>query len=422
MKRIILFLTAWLLAACSVSAQSARTLTLEQCYDLLAKTSPLAQQKALTITAGNLAEKNLNLKWLPQADLNGQATYQSDVTSVPIKLPNLAIDEPSKDQYKGTLDLVQPVFDGGVTGTQKKIQRATTNIESQKVEVDLYQLRSRVNTYFFTALLMDENIRIMELTKADLENNIRKVSAQAANGIATNSNVDVLKAELLKVSQRIIEYQANRKSAIEMLDVLTGSPIDAHTSFVKPAMLADKDETISRPELKLFDYQKQQFRLQSRLIQAKANPKVSLFGTGGYGRPALNMLKNEFQWYYLGGVKLSIPITGQFTRQREMKVMRMQEQIVEKQREAFLSNNRQLQVQQKNELEKYGQLIGSDAEIVGLRTKIKENASVRLANGIITSSDYITELNAENQAMLAQKLHEVQWLQAQYNYKLIIGK
>ncbi|HNL65144.1 MAG TPA: TolC family protein [Ferruginibacter sp.] len=422
MKRIILFLTSWLLAACSVSAQSARTLTLEQCYDLLAKTSPLAQQKALTITAGNLAEKNLNLKWLPQADLNGQATYQSDVTSVPIKLPNLAIDEPSKDQYKGTLDLVQPVFDGGVTGTQKKIQRATTNIESQKVEVDLYQLRSRVNTYFFTALLMDENIRIMELTKADLENNIRKVSAQATNGIATNSNVDVLKAELLKVSQRIIEYQANRKSAIEMLDVLTGSPIDAHTSFVKPAMLADKDETISRPELKLFDYQKQQFRLQSRLIQAKANPKVSLFGTGGYGRPALNMLKNEFQWYYLGGVKLSIPITGQFTRQREMKVMRMQEQIVEKQREAFLSNNRQLQVQQKNELEKYGQLIGSDAEIVGLRTKIKENASVRLANGIITSSDYITELNAENQAMLAQKLHEVQWLQAQYNYKLIIGK
>ena len=422
MKRIILFLTAWLLAACSVAAQSARTLTLEQCYDLLAKTSPLAQQKALTITAGNLAEKNLNLKWLPQADLNGQATYQSDVTSVLIKLPNLAIDEPSKDQYKGTLDLVQPVFDGGVTGTQKKIQRATTNIESQKVEVDLYQLRSRVNTYFFTALLMDENIRIMELTKADLENNIRKVSAQAANGIATNSNVDVLKAELLKVSQRIIEYQANRKSAIEMLEVLTGSPIDAHASFVKPAMLSDKDETISRPELKLFDYQKQQFRLQSRLIQAKANPKVSLFGTGGYGRPALNMLKNEFQWYYLGGVKLSIPITGQFTRQREMKVMRMQEQIVEKQREAFLSNNRQLQVQQKNELEKYGQLIGSDAEIVGLRTKIKENASVRLANGIITSSDYITELNAENQAMLAQKLHEVQWLQAQYNYKLIIGK
>jgi len=422
MTRIILLFMAGLLAAANIAAQSASTLSLEQCYDLLGKTSPLAQQKALTILAGNLAEKNQNLKWLPQIDLNGQATYQSDVTSVPIKLPNLAIDEPSKDQYKGTLDLVQPVFDGGVIGTQKKIQRANTNTESQRVEVDLYQLRSRVNAYFFAALLMEENIRIMELTKADLDNNIRKVSAQAANGIATNSNVDVLKAELLKVSQRILEYQSSRKSAIEMLEVLTGSSIALNTSFTKPVSLADKDDAITRPELKLFDYQKEQFRLQSRLITAKANPKLSLFGTGGYGRPGLNMLKNEFQWYYLGGVKLSIPITGQFTKQRDIKVLHMQEQIVEKQKEQFLSSNRQLQVQQKNEVEKYQQMTASDAEIVGLRTKIRENASVRLYNGIITSSDYVTELNAENQALLAQKMHEIQWLQAQYNYKLITGK
>ena len=78
--------------------------------------------------------------------------------------------------------------------------------------------------------------------------------------------------------------------------------------------------------------------------------------------------------------------------------------------------------QQKNEVEKYKQLTATDTEIVTLRAKIKENASVRLANGIITSSDYITELNAENQVMLNQKLHEIQWLQAQYNYQLVIGK
>ena len=104
--------------------------------------------KALTITAGNLAEKNLNLKWLPQADLNRQATYQSDVTSVPIKLPNLAIDEPSKDQYKGNARPRTARIRWWCYRHAKKIQRATTNIESQKVEVDLYQLRSRVNTYF----------------------------------------------------------------------------------------------------------------------------------------------------------------------------------------------------------------------------------------------------------------------------------
>jgi len=113
---------------------------------------------------------------------------------------------------------------------------------------------------------------------------------------------------------------------------------------------------------------------------------------------------------------------GQFTQHREKKVLKIQEQIVDKQKENFLSNNRQLLVQQKNEIEKYQQLTATDTEIVALRKKIKENASFKLANGIITSSDYIAELNAENQAILNEQLHEIQWLQAQYNYKLILGK
>lgn len=404
-------------------AQNKPVLTLEECYSLAASNSPLAQQKALTVKAGNLAEKNQGLKWLPALDVNAQATYQSEVTSFPVKLPGVNVEELSKDQYKGTLELVQPIYDGGIISGLKKLQHITTNIESQKVEVDLYQLRSKVNSYFFTALLMDENIRLMNLVKEDLSNNIKKVSAQAANGIATNSNVDVLKAESLKADQKIIEFNATKKGAVEMLEILTGTSIDANTNFEKPAATADITETVTtRPELKLFDFQKQQFQQQSKLINVRTNPKFSFFANGGYGRPGLNMLKNEFQWYYLGGVKLTIPITGHFTQKREKEVIKMQEQIVDKQKENFLNNNRQLISQQKNEVEKYRQLVASDADILALRTKIKENASFKLANGIITSSDYVTELNAENQAMLSQKLHEVQWLQAQYNYQLILGK
>jgi len=412
-----------LFAGNRLMAQDKPVLTVEQCYAAAAANSPLAQQKALTIVAGNMAEKNQNMKWLPQVDINAQATYQSAVTSFPAKLPGITVDELSKDQYKGTLDLVQPIYDGGIIGTQKKLQHATTNVESQRVEVDLYQLKLKVTAYFFTALLMEENIRLMNLVKEDLGNNIKKVSAQAENGIATNSNVDILKAELLKTSQKVIEFNATRKAALQMLEILTGTAIAENTSLAKPGGNANAEETIlDRPELKLFDFQKQQFRLQSKLISAKANPKFSFFANGGYGKPGLNMLKNEFQWFYIGGVKLSIPITGQFTKQRDQRVIRIQEQIVDRQKENFLNNNRQLLVQQKNETEKYRELVSSDDEIVALRKKIKENASFRLVNGIITSSDYITELNAENQAMLTQKLHEIQLLQSQYNYKLILGK
>ncbi len=423
MKIRQLFIFCFLLTSNSLLAQNMQQLTLEQCYNSASTSSPLAQQKALTITAGTLAEKNQSLKWLPEVNLNGQATYQSDVTSFPVKLPGITVDELSKDQYKGTLEIVQPVYDGGIIAGQRKLQSITTNIESQKVEVDLYQLKSKVNSYFFTVLLMDENIKLMNLVQSDLANNIKKVSAQAENGIATKSNVDVLKAEQLKAGQKVIEFKATRKSAIQMLEILSGTTISENTLFVKPVPAGISAEINSlRPELKLFEFQRQQFQQQSKLINAKSNPKFSLFANGGYGRPGLNQLKNEFQWFYIGGAKLTIPITGHFTKQREQKVIKVQEQIIDKQKENFLNNIRQLLTQQKNEVEKYEQLVATDTEIVNLRTKVKENSSFKLANGIITSTDYVTELNAENQAMLSQKLHELQLLQSQYNYSLILGK
>jgi len=422
-KHIIIF--CLLISSTRLMAQDKPKLTLEQCYSFASANSPLAQQKALTVEAGNMAEKNQGLKWLPSVDLNAQATYQSAVTYFPEKItvPGIIVEKLSLDQYKGTLEIIQPVYDGGLIAGQKKLQHLTTNIESQRVEVDLYQLKSKVNSYFFTALLMEENIKLMNTVQEDLNINIKKIAVQAENGVATNSDVDNLKAEQLKTSQRIVEFTAIKKEAIQMLEILLGTGIEENTSFVKPTGYNEASETVvNRPELKLFDLQKLQFQQQNRLITAKNNPRVSFFANGGYGRPGLNLFINDFQWFYFGGIKLSVPIMGQFTQHREKKVLKIQEQIVDKQKENFLSNNRQLLVQQKNEIEKYQQLTATDTEIVALRKKIKENASFKLANGIITSSDYIAELNAENQAILNEQLHEIQWLQAQYNYKLILGK
>ncbi len=423
MNRKINLLIAFLFFSKLLIAQQLTEISIEQCYNLAANNSPLYQQKALTIAAGNKAEKNMNLKWLPQIDLNAQATYQSDVTALPIKIPNITIQELDKDQYKGTLELVQPVLDGGVISGQKKLQQIITQTEAQKVEVDLYQLRSTINNYYFTALLMDQNIGLMSLVQQDLTNSLKTVSAQVSNGVATKSNLNLLKVELLKTGQQKIEFGSVKKQAIEILAILTGANVDEHTRLINPASTYNiADTTVVRPELKLFDFQQQNIRLQSKLINAKTNPKFSLFANGGYGKPGLNMLSNQFQWFYMSGVKLNIPIMSRITQQKDKEVLMIQEQVVGKQKENFLRNNQQLLVRQRNEIEKYQQLAASDSEIIALRSSIKENAFVKLSNGLITTDDYIRELNAENQAMLNQKLHEVALLQAQYNYKIIMGQ
>lgn len=263
----------------------------------------------------------------------------------------------------------------------------------------------------------------MNLVQQDLTNSLKTVSAQVSNGVATKSNLNLLKVELLKTGQQKIEFGSVKKQAIEILAILTGANVDEHTRLINPASTYNiADTTVVRPELKLFDFQQQNIRLQSKLINAKTNPKFSLFANGGYGKPGLNMLSNQFQWFYMSGVKLNIPIMSRITQQKDKEVLMIQEQVVGKQKENFLRNNQQLLVRQRNEIEKYQQLAASDSEIIALRSSIKENAFVKLSNGLITTDDYIRELNAENQAMLNQKLHEVALLQAQYNYKIIMGQ
>jgi outer membrane protein TolC len=306
---------------------------------------------------------------------------------------------------------------------QKKLQRITTQTEAQRVEVDLYQLKTTINNYYFTALLMAENIQLMRLAEDNLNNSLKIVSAQVSNGVAIKSNADILKAELLKTAQQKIEFASAKKEAVEMLAIITGADVDQSTLLTKPVTSNKNADTIAaRPELKLFDFRQQSIQLQSKLINAKTNPKLSLFADGGYGKPGLNQLKNSFQWFYISGVRLNIPIMSRITQQKDKDVLKIQQQVVNKQRDNFLKNNQQLLVRQKGEIDKYNQLVQSDSAIINLRTSIRENAALQLSNGIITSNDFIREQNAESQAMLNQKLHEVSLLQAQYNYKIITGE
>ena len=62
-----------------------------------------------------------------------------------------------------------------------------------------------------------------------------------------------------------------------------------------------------------------------------------------------------------------------------------------------------------------------DKEIVDLRTSVKTASSAQLQNGVITSHDYLTEVDAEAQARLAMILHQVQLLQAEYNHQNTSG-
>lgn len=392
------------------------TLSLEQCYQLSRENYPLIKKQELIKKSEQYTIENALKGWLPQINIVGQATYQNEVTELPIKLPNISFDPLSKDQYKAYADISQTIYDGGNIKNQKIIAKAQSEIQSQQIEVELDKLKERINQIYFGILLTDKQLSQLQLTKSDINEGIKKAEAQLKNGVIFRSNLDVLKAELLKNEQREIELKSVKKTYLQMLSFFVKRNLDENTNLQTPEKMLIS-ETNKRSELKLFDAQKTLIAAQKKLVNTKNTPKLGAFFQGGYGKPGFNMLKNEFDTFYIAGVRLNIPITGFYTKKNDLLLLDNQSQDVEIQRENFLFNQNFTEIQQKSDLDKIQNLIDKDDELITLRKSIKKASLAQLENGVITTNDYLREVNAEEQAVLNKISHEIQYLLTQYNLK-----
>lgn len=432
MRSCIIYVGLWM--ALPLIGHTQTPLSLEECYRQAETHSPHAGQTRLIQEATDLQIKLLNRSYVPQSRLTGQATWQSDVTSVPIKLPNFEISPPPKDQYKLTLDVTQTIWDGGLTEKQKSVVLANQQVEQQRVVVDLYQIREQVSNLYFGALFAERQLRNFEILQKELNVKLLKTKASVQNGVAIRSNVLSLEARILEIEQQLLETQKRRASALEGLSLLTGTTIDTNTKLVETQNVASVgmretqniaalQSEITRPELRLFDAQKQSLTVNEQLIKAKNLPKLSAFATGGYGRPGLNFLATQFKTYFIGGIQLQIPLTHLYTNSQglEIQQLRVNQQRIERQRESFLLATQVRLASQRQEVGRLQALVESDRKLIEIRGSIRKASESQLDNGIITAGDYLTELDNEDTARQNLILHEIQLLQAQNNLRLTAG-
>ncbi len=419
-KVVITVVLAFLVFGQPAQAQTPRQITLAEVQQKAATHYPLTRQKGVIKQIESLTLANLNKGYLPQLSLNGQATYQSEVTQIAVPIPEFNIKPLSKDQYKITADLSQNLFDGGSINAQKNVQQLNTKIEEQKLEVELYRLRERMNQVYLNILLLEKQTEQANLVITDILTGLRKTEAQVKNGVAFRSSLDVLNAERLKAEHRVLELQATRAGYLQTLSLFIGEPLDSNTILVTP-LAPEINSEIKRPELILYHEQSGLVERQKKLVTTKYLPKVSLFGQGGYGRPGLNFLQNDFRFYYLAGVRLNFNVSGYYTYRREKALLDLNQHAIGFQRETFLLNTNSQLIQQQAEIQKLQQLIESDQKIIELRERVKKAAQAQLANQVITTNDYLREVNAEDQARQTLILHQLQLLQAQINYQTIAG-
>jgi len=407
-----------LLVNVSVLLSQEKSFSLKECYKIAYENYPNAKQKSYYRSINNLKMDNLGINYLPQISFKGQATYQSDVTKLEIPIPTFKPTELSKDQYKLSLDVRQLLYDGGNTSSLKNSESKQVAVDEQKVEVDLFTLKQKINDLYFSVLLLQEKKKVNELLVTDLKSRIAETESRIKNEIVTVNNLYILQAQLLQTEQDINNIGNDKTGSLKMLSELIGSKISESSILTKPDFqnLTYDNDFSGRPEYKLFDYQKEQLNSYTDVVSSRILPKLSAFGQAGYGRPGLNMLDNSFKPYYMVGLNLTWNPINWNSDNNEKQIYQINQKIVDSQKETFEKNLKVSLEKYKSDIEKYEDLIKKDEELISLREKIVATTFSQLQNGTITSTIYLTELNNKTQSQLMLETHKVQLLQAKINY------
>lgn len=420
-----------LLSVMMLTALVAQAQTLEECCRLAREHYPEIRQYDLIAETEQYNISNAARAWIPQVVLSGQATYQSATPTYPeafnqmIAANGLDMSGVRKDQYKVVIDVSQNIWDGGQSKANREITEAEATEQRSQVDASLYDLQYRIQNLYFGILLLDEHVAQTEILIEVLDANLNRMCTYYKNGVAMQSDVDAVEAELLTAHQALSQVEASRASYRRMLEVFIGQSLTDKT-LTRPAMVEVASRTSAHPKLAMFDAQTDRLAAQRKAITASTMPRFSAFAQGYYGYPGLDMFKSmvSAKWTLnaVVGVRMSWNIGAFYTKKNNLNKLDVAERQISVQRDIFLFNTQMQSTQDDGEIARLRSALEDDNRIVELRRSVRMAAESRLENGVIDATDLLRKIADETTATLNRSTHEIELLQATYRLKTILNQ
>lgn len=413
------------LAAMGVGIGANAQTTLDECISLAFENYPQVQEMSLIEKTKDLDLKNAAFAWIPQLNVSGKATWQSQVVEMPFDMPGMEFNIPH-DQYGLTADLTQQIWDGGASHSKKELAEAGAEVKKGQLETSLWSLRSRVENIYLGIILIDKQMALNDLLRESLERSRSEVKSLVEKGVALSTDMDQLSVNILSCLQQRASLEADRNSYVRILSLMTGKDMQG-VELVAPTealsyMEEGEPDFSGRPEMSLYSAQLKQNDLQLRQLNTLISPKLNLTFQAGYGRPGMNMLSGDFSGYCVAGLKLQWNIGALYTRSNDIHKLKAEARRIELTRKSFLMNSSIEAEQKNNAILKAREVLERDTEIIELRQKISHSSEKQYQEGTIKMNDYLSMLDEEYKARANESLHEIQLMMAVYDMKNTLGK
>lgn len=412
--RVVLFILFLFLQ--TVYAQ--KVVTIDQCIEWAVSQSSENIQKNLNDQILKVKLNDVSSHLFPTLELNGQIGYQSDQPHLPA---SFGLDPLSNDYYGISLDFSQVLYDGNQFIYNRQFEKLKNQNEIIQIDLSINQLKERIITIYLNLLIVDKQIQLVETVEKTLADQIERFKKLLKEGVVYGNTIAQFELEQLKIQQQKGELQQVQLSLKQSLSILTGQ-IFSDVQFTLPELTAQNSDLVSkRLEFTLFQNSIAGLDFQRKLAISNSLPKLSLFATGGYGRPAYNIFSNNFKWYYNVGLKINVPIISWAKTAGIGDIIQLQKKLIESKQSDFSKFN-QIAVQEKmNEIIKIENLIVLDQQIVDKYRNLTQSYQLQLENGTITVYDFIKQQNDELQSRINKEVHTMQLIKAKYELKALKG-
>ena len=417
------------LMLCFSATNADAAITLEECVAKAEKNYPLIKKYDLLEATKEIDLSEINKSWLPGLNVYAQGTVQNIVPSLPSQLTGIInqMGQPMKGlgklQYKICADLNQTVWDGGASKVRREVARVNNEVQQASLDVQLYSIRERVENIYFAILLIEAQIERNNQTIDLINGNIEKLQSMVKNGVALQSDIDMLEAQALTLKQTVSEAKSAEKGYREILSIYVGEEI-GNENLTTPSSKYSIVKS-NRPELSLFNKRIQASALMNKLYDTSLMPKIGLFAQAYYGYPGFNyfqsMMNRDLSFNILAGVKVSWNIGSFYNRKNNQGKSRINTLEAENDREVFLFNSKIQESSELNAIKGMEEVMKDDTKIIELRTKVRKTAESQLKNGVIDATDLLTKITDENIAHLNAKYHEIKLLQNIYKLKYTLN-
>ncbi|MGH7629911.1 MAG: TolC family protein [Gemmatimonadales bacterium] len=428
MIRALRFLTLALTFANGARAQD--TLHADRLQETALRSDPRANQRGLLRSATDLRLAAINSDRLPQVEINGSASYQSDLTQPDLGVPGLTLPNLPKHHWQTTLDIEQRLYDGGELARRRELEEARHAESQAGVDVALYRLRSEVNSAFFSAFLLDKRSAEYDALVADLDARLSAVRARVEAGTALGRDAAEIEAEQVRATLQRDEARASRRASLAILADLVGRRIDTAAVLVLPSDEPERTQPVDlssvgalrqRPEFDQLRQSRLRLDREAAYTTVENKPRLYAFGQAGLGLPGLDQFRTSSDAFFQAGLKVEWRPWTWRSAQRKAAALRLEQDVLETEERALGRRLARAVAVDLEEIARLKAALVDDERVVALQTEVERQARAQYDEGAITTADYVETRTDVLEARLTLERHRVELAEARSSYLTTLG-